>query len=344
MKSEILSRCRTFFVEKMVLNIASISGCASINQQQQEVFWRKNGGQLEFWKTLPDAAAIHWPYAWAAVAAYQDSDDPKREPLTSSKTCPEPHILLAQRGWFQWSQLPALRPRKGEPYAKEAQEMRSIHLRAEVWSNAQTKQVIVAFGGTAARSWSDWQANGRWLFGFFNSVDQYTVLTDTFLPVFVTEYKRLASHPDWTWLKDAHVSATGHSLGGGLAQRFAYSLHKEHGIPVVKEVYAFNPSPVSGKRSTTNFPEQADGLVIYRIYNRGESLASLRILERLTNPGQRRNQGQTWIDIRYLANWSWRTLLPSGSVHAHGMHDLARFMLAHVPPEDNPQCAGAEDN
>lgn len=222
--------------------------------------------------------------------------------------------------------------------------MRDVHLRAEVWSNAATRQVVVAFGGTAASSWDDWKANLRWVLAFFDPTDEYTVLTDTFVPTFVQEYQRRESEPDWTWLKDARVISTGHSLGGGLAQRFAYSLQAKSGIPTVKEVYAFDPSPVSGKRSSPDFPEQADGLTIYRIYNRGEILASLRSLVHFGNPGDRRNQGQTWVDIRYRDNWTWKTLLPSGSVHAHSMFDLARFMATNLPPTDQPACMDPADN
>jgi hypothetical protein len=177
----------------------------------------------------------------------------------------------------------------------------------------------------------DWEANFRWVLSFFDAKDQYTVLTDIFIPAFVAEYSWKAEQPGWEWLKDAKVVSTGHSLGGGLAQRFAYSLQATNGIPTVKEVFAFDPSPVSGKRSSPDFKAQAKGLTIYRIYNRGEILASLRSLVHLGNPGDRRNQRQKWVDIRYRDNWTWRTLLPSGSVHAHGMYNLACFMADHLP-------------
>jgi hypothetical protein len=97
-------------------------------------------------------------------------------------------------------------------------------------------------------------------------------------------------------------------------------------------VYGFDPSPVSGKRGVPYFQETAKGLTIYRIYNRGESLAGVRSLLKWGNPGDKRNDGQTWIDVRYRSNWSWRTLLPSGTVKAHGMVDLACFMKAHRRP------------
>lgn len=318
--------------------IAILSGCASTDQKQSDVYRREAGGKLEFWKTVQEASEIHWPYAWAAVASYQDSDDPKRKPLETTSTCPEPHAFLTQRDWVQWTALPSLKPRSGEAYSDAAQAMRDVHLRAEVWSNRATKQVVVGFGGTAGTSLDDWKANLRWVLGFFDTTDEYTVLTDTFIPTFVQEYQRREGELEWAWLKEAHVISTGHSLGGGLAQRFAYSLEAKSGVPTVKEVYAFDPSPVSGKRSSPDFIEQAHGLTIYRIYNRGEILASLRSLVHFGNPGDRRNQGQTWVDIRYRDNWTWRTLLPSGSVHAHDMYDLARFMAKNLPPADVPAC------
>lgn len=315
-----------------------LSGCAGLEQTQNDVYLREAGGKLEPWKGVSEASAMHWPYAWTAVAAYQDSDDPKRSPLETSSACPEPHILLTQRGWTHWTELPSLKPRDGEPYAEAAARMRAHHLRAEVWSNEQTRQVVVAFGGTAATSLDDWKANLRWVLRFSASEDEYTVLTDVFVPAFVDAYRKRRDESGGEWLKDANVIAAGHSLGGGLSQRFAYSLEASSGIPVVREVYAFDPSPVSGKRSSPNFSAQARGLVIFRIYNRGEVLASLRSLVRLGNPSDERNQGQKWIDIRYRDNWSWRTLLPFGTVHAHGMHDLAKFMARNLPAADKPLC------
>lgn len=324
--------------------VAIMFGCASMNQKQSDVYRREAGGELKPWKSVREASEIHWPYAWSAAASYQDSDDPKRRPLETSSTCPEPHAFLTQRGWEQWMKMPSLKRRADEMYADAAQAMRDVHLRAEVWSNATTRQVVVAFGGTAGSSLDDWKANLRWVFAFFDSKDEYTVLTDIFIPTFVHEYQRRESEPEGAWLKDARVISAGHSLGGGLAQRFAYSLQAKSGIPTVKEVYAFDPSPVSGKRSSPDFPDQAQGLTIYRIYNRGEILASLRSLVHVGNPGDRRKQGQTWVDIRYRDNWTWKTLLPSGSVHAHSMYDLARFMAKNLPPANMPACLDAVDN
>lgn len=57
----------------------------------------------------------------------------------------------------------------------------------------------------------------------------------------------------------------------------------------------------------------------------------MRSILKWGNPADERNQGQTWIDVRYRSKWTWRTLLPSGSVRAHSMQDLACFMKDHFP-------------
>lgn len=314
--------------------VSILGACSSWSQPESEVYRRESGDSLKPWKSVEDASESLWPYAWSAVSAYQDSDDPKRKPLETRPNCPEPHVFLAERGWVQWTTLPPLKARPVEKYSALAHEMRNVHLRAEVWSDVTTKQVVVAFGGTAASSMDDWKANLRWIFSLFDSKDQYTVLTDSFIPAFTQEYLWKAEQSGWEWLKDAKIVSTGHSLGGGLAQRFAYSLRVASGIPTAKAVFAFDPSPVSGKRSSPDFEDQAKNLTIYRIYNRGEILASLRSLVHFGNPGDRRNQGQKWVDIRFRSHWTWRTLLPSGSVHAHGMYDLACFMADSLPKAD----------
>lgn len=325
--------------------VLSLAGCASFEQTQNDVYRREAGGKLEPWKSVSEASAMHWPFAWSAVASYQDSDDPKRTPLETSPSCPEPHEFLRQRGWVQWTELPSLARRANEQFADAAQKMRDVHLRAEVWSSEQSGQVVVAFGGTAASSLDDWKANLRWALRFFGPEDEYQVLSDTFIPVFREAFKARRSQPGWGWLADAKVVSTGHSLGGGLSQRFAYSLQASSEVPGVKEVYAFDPSPVSGKGDSPGFEDQAKGLAIYRIYNRGEVLASLRSLVHFGNPGDERNQGQKWIDMRYRDNWTWRTLLPTGSVHAHAMYDLGKFMARNLPAADKPACmTGAAAN
>jgi len=300
-----------------------------MEQTEDQVYKRESGDKLRFWLPTREASQKHWPYAWAAAAAYQDKDDPKRKKLPVTLECPEPHDFMFQQGWTLWTELPLLQERSGE-LQPAAKLMRDKHLRVEVWSSEKDQKVIVAFGGTAASSSEDWKSNLRWFLAPFSSHDAYDAVTDVFVPEFIKAFKKKSGEQGWQWLKTAQVVATGHSLGGGLAQRFAYSLGPDQGIPYVHEVYAFDPSPVSGKRSTPGHEKVAKGLTIFRIYNRGEALASMRSILQLTNQNNAGEQGQTWIDIRYRDGWTWRTLLPSGSVHAHGMYSLACFMKKHL--------------
>lgn len=303
-----------------------LASCASTDQTEDFVYRREAGGALERWLPASEAAPMHLAYAWAALAAYQDPYDEKRGLPPLTKQCPDPNQFLRDRHWTRWDELPTLafRPGESEPVSSL---MRKHHLRAEVWSNPQVKVVIVAFGGTVPSSWQDWKSNLRWFVQpLFDLDDEYTTLTTAFVPAFVNAYVARNAVPGNEWMRTARVVATGHSLGGGLAQRFAYSLRAGQGVPPVKEVYGFDPSPVSGKRSTPDYAEQADGLTIYRIYNRGEILADLRFVLQQANPKYQHEQGQTWIDIRYMDDWSWTTILLPGAVQAHRMFNLACFM------------------
>lgn len=305
-----------------------VAGCSSFNQTSSEVYLRESGGTLKPWKSTAEASAIHWPFAWASVSAYLHEADGKDIEVT--EVCPEPHEFLRSRGWELWEKLPRV-GRKSIPKTTLEKRMQEVHLRVEVWSSKAANTVIVAFGGTAAMA--DIGANARWFLPF-GEPDAYDVLTDSYVPAFISAYESRASTPDGDWLKHARVISTGHSLGGGLAQRFAYSLIPTPDVPGVKEIYGFNPSPVSGKRDVEGFAERAKDLTIYRIYNRGEVLATVRSILQWGNPGNERNQGQTWIDIRYVNDWSWWTLLPDGWIKAHAMHQLACFMKDHLPNAD----------
>lgn len=81
----------------------------------------------------------------------------------------------------------------------------------------------------------------------------------------------------------ATLYSTGHSLGGGLAQQFAYALPDMQGVPRIQQVYAFDPSPVTGFFSVEKRLRDTNrkGLEIDRIYERGEILAIARSLTSL---------------------------------------------------------------
>jgi surfactin synthase thioesterase subunit len=105
------------------------------------------------------------------------------------------------------------------------------------------------------------------------------VIVETFGQAFAEEYIRREQDPQMAFLKSATLFSTGHSLGGGLAHEFAYSLPRAD-IPRVSKVFAFDPSPVTGYYSVGKSlrAENSENLLIDRIYERGEVLAYLRSL------------------------------------------------------------------
>jgi pimeloyl-ACP methyl ester carboxylesterase len=87
------------------------------------------------------------------------------------------------------------------------------------------------------------------------------------------------------------IYSTGHSLGGGLAQQFAYALpdallQQGQNLPRVIQVYAFDPSPVTGYYSLEKQirMQNSKGLRTDRIFERGEILAVVRSFLALVRP------------------------------------------------------------
>jgi len=218
-------------------------------------------------------------FALLSEAAYQRVPDIKK---IKAKKAIDVDQTLGDMGWTRWDF-----PSKNAPDGPE-KELREIidgvHLRVEVWSNAAHKQVAVTFGGTVGRNRNDWLSDLRWFTKKEN--DEYTVIVKTFGAAFVDEYKRRRNLPGGEFLRQADVFSTGHSLGGGLAHQFAYALPPDSSVPRVKQVYAFDPSPVTGYYSVPIDlrTQNSKDLRIDRIYERGEILAFFRALVNLVYP------------------------------------------------------------
>lgn len=213
-------------------------------------------------------AAEHCEFAWLADSAYGKTLAAKRSKTERASLSENPESVLARAGWTQWRNASFLS-------YELLNRFDAYHLRVEVWERQSPAAVAVSFGGTVFRSKMDWRANLRWFWP--RNVDEYTLTQTQFAVAFANECVRRnqLGQP-----LSACLYSTGHSLGGGLAQQFAYALPNDAGVPRVEKVYAFDPSPVTGFFSVDKEVRDINraSLKIDRIYERGEILAIARSL------------------------------------------------------------------
>jgi hypothetical protein len=223
-------------------------------------------------RPVAEEAEKEFVFALLSQAVYQR--EPGAEAVKDDE-CVDADAILSALGWTQWKEFPeqGLQGR-----------FASVHLRVEVWSNPSNNAVVVAFAGTVFTNLKDWRANLRWFFP--RKKDEYTMVVTTFGEAFVKEFLKREQKPDGYFLRHAHLFSTGHSLGGGLSQEFAYSLPINEGVPRVEHVYAFDPSPVTGFFSVERDlrDQNSKDLKIDRIYERGEIVAYLRIFTNFFDP------------------------------------------------------------
>jgi hypothetical protein len=289
------------------LLLMALSGCSALLQNHTSVLIREPGHYF-YDPPVPteQAARQYWEYATIAGLAYPN------DPLAEQSACATVNIpggrnantatmtdadarkigsdnfsaiyqKLTDLGWSQWPEF---------QHDDISVYMHKLDLYASVWQRQSRGRttIVVAFKGTNFWSAPDWNANLRWITRFIpHNFDQYDEVVKYFGPAFKAAYRRhSASWPDHG---SAIIYAAGHSLGGGLAQQFAYALPLDgpetplaEQVPRVSRIYAFDPSPVTGYYSVdvttrtvnergTNEPE---GLWIDRVLEKGEILSYLR--------------------------------------------------------------------
>jgi hypothetical protein len=248
---------------------------AAYKQKECQVAIRKPGDHI-----LSDPVCLckegteDLPFALLSEAAYQRKSDVNQPPTADAG--------LTAMGWKKWPDS------KDEEFLRE---IRKVHLRVEVWSHEAEEKVAVTFGGTVFTNWADWRANLRWFIPVDD--DEYSAVAKAFAKYFVKTFPVQTGR--WN-PKDVSLYSTGHSLGGGLAQQFAYALPYDwkeplKSVPRVKKVYAFDPSPVTGYYSVDRRLRRHNvkGLCIDRIYERREILAHLRSIMNFIYPPSAKN-------------------------------------------------------
>jgi len=295
----------------------------ALGQTSKTVVLREPGDRF-LSRPLPIAphAREHWEFGWLSVAAYNETPAARNDALKrQKKTVPAESAAasglasgslnpaakaLAAAGWVRWLDFP------GDGLLEEISQ---THLRVEVWERRDPPAVAVTFGGTVFKNGKDWLANLRWFIPKHH--DEYTEVVQTFAPAFAVQLRRRMEDRTRPDLKDMKLFATGHSLGGGLAQQFAYSVPLDS-VGRVHKVYAFDPSPVTGFLSVAKRlrDHNKKGLLIDRVYERGEILALLRSITSVFWKPTARNA--TIRGVRYALFHAWN------GVAAHSIGDLAQ--------------------
>ena len=249
---------------------------------------------------LPAASNRFAPYAAMSALAYAEdascgTEDPKLTPEERAKLESD---LLA-RGWQEDKLVQWVPPCEDD-----------VGLFFRVWKReAGTRQVVVAFRGTWG--FKDWlYGNLHWLTRFLPMEDQYSRAKKAAQRVF----DRFSEEPP----KATRFYATGHSLGGGLAQHVLYSYPDK-----IAQALAFDPSSVTGFADQTPANQvsacecsstELDGEPrIFRVYDAYEVLANLRIFHKTFLPPERHIQ-----EVRF----------PNAA--SHSMKDLAFYLMSNA--------------
>ena len=248
---------RLGWIFSMVLLLVT-GGCTTLRQTPDQIYVRDAGCRLlQGPRPTAPQAAWDWPFARLSQTAY-----------AARSNLPDPAAgILTTAGWRRWENFPS------DALLRQIEES---NLRVEVWDRRDPAMVVVAFGGTVFTNARDWLANLRWFIPWHD--DEYTKVVREVGPAFVQEFARRARLPENAHFSSATILSTGHSLGGGLAQQFAYALPITPAGPRVSKVLAFDPSPVTGFYSVDKATRDHNkiGLSIERTYERGEVLAFLR--------------------------------------------------------------------
>lgn len=280
-----------------IISILLLNGCALPGQSKNEVLIREPGNR-HYSPPVPtsETADRIWAYAVLSANVYRGvwhegpavvAAPSKSEVEAAAADATDPYVkacvgkprgFLPLEGWVSWPDFPSQELRE---------DAEKLGLYMEVWENRLQSPPVVAvvFRGTD-RSWRDWRSNLHWFTRFIPLYeDQYTFLSRVLGKEFVEKSVVLGLGAPTGPYKDVRVVSTGHSLGGGLAQHFAYSLPLKSTTdittPRVSQVYAFDPSPVTGWFTVDADVREANAreLVIDRIFEHGEVLAYLRLVQ-----------------------------------------------------------------
>jgi len=209
---------------------AAISGCTSFGQDSSEVLIRDpQKGRYENPTEASVSARTQWQYAamadYAYEAARRKANAPDKADAANPSPCGSSVPPRVPDEWKMWD---------GFPSAQLVAQMKPSGLFLLVLEReSQPREIAVIFEGTDFAEMPDWEANARWFLRFVPGYeDQYTLTARLVAEEF---HQRLASAPNRYTVSPndevlrhssgdpIRIVSVGHSLGGGLAQHFAYT-------------------------------------------------------------------------------------------------------------------------
>jgi hypothetical protein len=320
-----------------VSSVMEFGGGAQLRQGSDEVLIRDPAvGKYSPPSPAAETARLHWEYAVMSENVYERVRAARKAKGEFSQAAFESAcrdktetLAIPLRHWKRWDDFPG----------KDLQDtLADKGLYLEVLERERAPyRIAVVFEGTNRKQISDWEANLRWFLRFAPRYrDQYTLAMTVVAQGLRDRITERVARGEWQIHGEQLTAASGavvgivsvgHSLGGGLAQQLAYAFKQEPITsrgPKVSEVFAFDPSPVTGWFSTPDPPRSynSEGLIINRVFEHGEVLAYLRLLT-----------SRLAVTSQNPAIWEYRyNFARTTPVRSHGMRRLACSLALAAQP------------